>query len=499
MAKKKTLRKRMDAFSVYIPYIDKHGMNSAILSQIISEHAPIRKEIEKCQDRYETEDVPINSRPLVEIPNTTSDNMKRVDQLINNKLNNPFDVDLIDTKIGYFLGHPISYVVEKDSPSHARLSGAVEELLKRENMPDKDTTTGIQTSVAGYGARLVYWSMDNGKQVLRISDVNPAECIFLYHETMSEPAYAIHYYPTVRINDEGARESVTRVEFHDSINTYFYETGGDGYQLVDTQPHYLLNPPLFGFENNNALHGEAKKVLSLIDAYDRTISDANSEVEATRLAILILKNIGMDEDDIQELNKSGALEMWGENSDVKYLTKDVNDAMIEHLLDRLDENIMRFAKSVNFGDEAFAGNISGIAMKFKTMALEHKAIIAEHKFRSALTYQFKLLCAGWSLLNICSPDEYLNIWFGFKRNLPSNLKEEAEIQNLLQGKVSERTRLSLATFVDDVEHEIEAMKADREEFAKQLSDLEDDDEDDVELEDLSAADGDVDETDTDYE
>ncbi|WP_342535723.1 phage portal protein [Lysinibacillus sp. FSL K6-1151] len=470
MDEKLTIRQQMDAFKAYIPYLDDHGINETILAQIINEHKPIRREVEMLQKRYDTTDVPIMKRPIIELP-IASENMKRIDQLINNKLNNAFDADVVDTKVGYFLGHPINYVVEKESLNFKILTTTIDEMRIRENMPAKDTSTGIQTSIAGYGARLVYWSEDNGKQVLRVSNVNPAECIFLYHENMHEPSYSIQYYSTTRIKADGTKMKMQVAEFHDKENTWFFESGSSGFELVDVIPHYLLNPPLFGVENNDALQGEASKILALVDAYDRTMSDANSEVEATRLAILILRNIGMDDEDIQELNKSGALELWGNDSDVKYLTKDVNDSMIEHLLDRLDENITRFAKSVNFNDEAFAGNISGIAMRFKIFALEFKTILAEQRFRSALTYQFKLLCAGWSLLNICSPDDYLKIWFGFKRNLPSNLKEEAEIQSILQGRVSERTRLSLFSQIDDVEAELEAMKQEKTEFQGEFEDL----------------------------
>ncbi|UYB50183.1 phage portal protein (plasmid) [Lysinibacillus capsici] len=468
MDDKQTIRQRMDAFKAYIPFLDEHGINETILIQIINEHEPIKREIEVLQKRYDTTDVPIMERPVLELP-IASENMKRIDQLINNKLNNAFDADVIDTKVGYFLGNPINYVVEKDSPNFEMLTTTIDEMRTRESMPLKDTSTGIQASIAGYGARLVYWSENNGKQVLRVSNVNPAECIFLYHENMHEPSYAIQHYSTTRIKFDGTKMKVQVAEFHDNENTWFFESGTSGYELVDVKPHYLLNPPLFGVENNDALQGEASKILALIDAYDRTMSDANSEVEATRLAILVLRNIGMDEDDIQKLNKAGVFEMWGNDSaDIKYLTKDVNDTMIEHLLDRLDKNITRFSKSVNFNDEAFGGNISGIAMRFKIFALEFKTILSEQRFRSALTYQFKLLCAGWSLLNICNPDDYLKIWFGFKRNLPSNIKEEAEIQSILQGRVSERTRLSLLSFIDDVDAEIEAMKQEKAEFQGEL-------------------------------
>lgn len=469
MNEKSSIRERMDAFKVYIPYIQKHGINESLLMQMINEHKSIREDVIALQKRYDAsaDGVPILNRTP---PNLMLENEKvrRIDQIINNKLNNTFDSDVVDTKVGYFLGNPISYVAEKEN---GLLKQTIESFIVRENISDKDTTLGTKTSIAGYGARLVYWGLDNGRPVLKVANINPAECIFLYDETMSAPMYSIQYYKTKEIRENGEKKDITIVEFHDELNTYFFKDDGDGFELFDIKEHYLQAPPLFGVENNDSLNGEAVKILNLIDAYDRTLSDANSEIEATRLAILILRNIGMDEEDIEEMNKIGLLELFGQDVDVKYLTKEVNDTMIENHLNRLEQNIHKFAKSVNFSDEAFAGNISGIAIKFKTMALEHKSIISEHKFRSALQYQFKLLCAGWSKLGICSPDDYLNIWFGFKRNLPANLLEEAQVTSMLKGLVSERTRLSLLSFVDDVDAELEAMKQDEIEFGNKLPPL----------------------------
>ncbi|MGM7722133.1 phage portal protein [Metabacillus sp. Hm71] len=37
--------------------------------------------------------------------------------------------------------------------------------------------------------------------------------------------------------------------------------------------------------------------------------------------------------------------------------------MIEHHLDRLEKNILRFAKSVDFTDENFSGDSTGVALK----------------------------------------------------------------------------------------------------------------------------------------
>ena len=241
--------------------------------------------------------------------------------------------------------------------------------------------------------------------------------------------------------------------------------------LEDVKRHGVQYNPLFVVENNDELDGEAKKILNLVDAFDRTLSDASNEIEASRLAILILQNIGMDEEDIQKMKASGILEMFGADGKASYLTKDVNDSMIENHLNRLNQNIMRFAKSIDFTDEKFSSNLSGIAILFKTMGLEHKAIVAENKMRSALQYQMKVLCSGWALLGLCDPEDYLKIYFNFKRNLPANRKEEAEIVNILSGQVSQRTLLSYLSTVDDIEAEIEAMQQEREEFNAQLPPL----------------------------
>ena len=132
---------------------------------------------------------------------------------------------------------------------------------------------------------------------------------------------------------------------------------------------------------------------------------------------------------------------------------------------------MRVSKNVDFTSEEFSSQLSGIAVRFKTMALEHKAIIAEQKMRSALQYQFKVMCSAWSKLGICNKEDYLKVFFEFKRNLPDNLKEEAETQQLLKGYVSENTRLGLFSKVDDVEYELEQMKMDGDAFGGTLSEV----------------------------
>ena len=81
-----------------------------------------------------------------------------------------------------------------------------------------------------------------------------------------------------------------------------------------------------------------------------------------------------------------------------------------------------------------------------------------------------MLCSAWQrkgiVFNAKAPEEsYLNIFADFSRNFPLNILEEAQATALLKGMVSEATRLTMLSFVDDPAYEITMMKKEQEEIA----------------------------------
>lgn len=433
-----------------------------ILNDIIEEHEPESKRMIKLYNRYKADlDGPaIFKRETIQYEDfETGGNVRRLDDKVNNRLNNAFDADIVDTKVGYMFGHPISYNVDE---AQAALKQEVETFILRNNSEDIDAEYGKMAAICGQSARLAYVDREG---VERIKNLNPWEAIFI-DDDMNEPAYSLRYY---KDGDD------TQIEFYDADTVYYYKiVSGTTVQFVESKPHMFEYNPLFGLANNAELKGDAEKVLSLIDAYDRTLSDASNEIEQYRLAYLILKGIGADEETLSNLKKNGVFELMDKDDDVKYLTKDINDQMIENHLDRLEDNILRFAKSVNFTDESFAGQASGVAMKYKIMALEAKCITMERKFVSSLRYQFKVLFSAWAKRKGLGKDDYLKVWFGFKRNLPINVLDEAQSTVQLKGNVSEKTRLSLLSFVDDVAFEQKEIEKDYEVFSNRLEPLDED-------------------------
>ncbi|MFJ6415019.1 phage portal protein [Terribacillus saccharophilus] len=437
----------------YLDMLRDKTPDAALIGKIIDDHKADHDRMKGFYQRYKTaiDGVPIFNRTAVEFEDFETGAIKRLDNKVNNTLNNSFDSDIVDTKQGYMFGHPITYQV--DDGSEPGETSALQDMLNKFNLrnhvEDADSEWGKKAAICGYGSRLAYVDTEKNE---RIRNIDPWETVFFGDEGMTEPEFALRYYYGYR--------GQLKAEFYDSKNIYFFDTPENGnFGLQKDQPHLFDYCPLFGLPNNEELMGDAEKVYTLIDAYDRTLSDANNEIEQYRLAYLILKGLGADEETLSRMKKSGAVELFDKDDDVSYLTKDINDALIEHHLDRLENNILRFAKSVNFTDESFAGNITGVAMKFKIMALENKCITMERKMTAALRYQAKVIFSAWrKRKQSIGVDDFLNVWFQFKRNLPVNTVEEATVLSTLQGVVSEKTRLATASFIDDVDFEIKEME-----------------------------------------
>lgn len=425
-------------------------VTSDIIKDLINDHAPTRQRMMDLYERYKAsaEGVPIFSRKVPDY------------EKVNNKLNNDFFSEIIDTKVGYFMGKPIVYSVDRDAPGSEVIDERIQDFNIQNNVEDLDSETAKMAAICGLGARLLYIDRDGNERMMNLP---PWECIFVYDRSINEPQYALRYYK-VKVQEGDTFQDRNRVEWYDPENVTFFIENADGdYVLDDTEPqnpmpHMFDGIPLIAFLNNEEQQGDVEKTLSLIDAYDRALSDVNSEIEAFRLAYMIFYGFNPEPEDIEKAKQTGAFGVTDPESGAKieFLTKQMNDTIIENHLNRLEQNILRFAKSVNFGDEQFAGNLSGVAMKFKLFALESKCTTAERKFTAALRQQFKILTSAWAKKGIAV--DYKDIWFQFKRNFPLNLLDEAQTSATLKGLVSEQTRLSLLSFIDDPQWEIEQME-----------------------------------------
>ena len=101
-------------------------------------------------------------------------------------------------------------------------------------------------------------------------------------------------------------------------------------------------------------------------------------------------------------------------------------------------------------DENFANNVSGVAMRYKLLGLENVCAIKERKFKRGLQNRLWLIS---NILNIKTGTALQDIKITFKRNIPSNELEVANMINNLRGLVSNETLISQLSFIENAQEE----------------------------------------------
>lgn len=433
----------------YTRAIRENGITVELLNKIITKHQQNAEYNKRLYHRYKTlgASVPIFTRE----PRFEEDG-----KAINNKVNNDFFSEIVDIKVGYFAGKPIGYSYSASVEAEATTGGelatdlankALTDFTVRNNMYDVDMETTKFATICGYAGRLMYIDADGNERVMATP---PYETIILSETEISEPEFAIRYYKVVDTNDNESYAA----EFYDGhMITYF--KGNIGSMVLDEsqpqKPHMFDYCPLQGIANNRELLGDAEKVQELIDAYDRVVSDSSNEIEAFANAYMVYKNVQIDDEEIEKAQKSGSIKFFsgGQDGDVYFLTKNINDSFVQNFLNRLEDNIYRFSKTPNLGDQAFSQS-TGVALKFKLTGLETKCGMFEAKMQSAGTYMFKVLASSLNKKRIAF--DPLQVVMDFKRNFPLDLLSEAQTASALIGAgLPKRIAFGQLSFVDDVE------------------------------------------------
>lgn len=441
-------------YSAFITEIDQNGLTLELLYKIISRHKGNSHYNEELYKRYRGDDgaIPITKRV----------SRFKEDNPINNKVSNDFFGEIIDFKTGYFAGKPISYSYSDTEESEETTGGAaavdtatkaLTDFTTRNNMHGVDMEVTKLASICGYAGRLFYIDPEGNERVM---PVNPFETIILSDTDITEPKYAIRYFRTRSVNNKVSWV----VEFYDSL----YVTTYTGYltqlEEIDCRPHMFDFCPLQGIANNKELIGDAEKVLSLIDDYDKVLSDNSNEVEAFVHAYLIFENLPMNPQILKEGQKAGAFSFKSTGTHegkAYFLTKNINDAFTEHHLQRLEDNIYRFSKTPNLNDDTF-GNASGVSLKFKLHGLETKCGMFETKMTDAAQYMFKVLASAWNKKRI--PFDPLQIAMEFTRNFPLDLENEAQTAKILKELgLPDKFVFSQLSSIDDVDYIIGLIEA----------------------------------------
>jgi len=362
----------------------------------------------------------------------------------NNRIVHSYGNYITDTITGYFMGQPISYM-PKDTEFEAMVD-AMREIFEYNDEQGENVELAKESSKVGVSYELHYVDNDGNP---RFKIVDSVRAIPIYDNTLEENLiYFIRYY-----NDDLLDMSKRTIEVYDAatMTTYFQE--GETLSFIDVVPHAYGMVPVSVFYNNAEELGDYELVLTLIDAYDKLSSDAVNDFENFADAYLKLSGMmGTQSEDVAAMKENKVL-ILPEGGQAEWLIKQINDTYFQNTMSGIDQDIHKFSKVPNLMDEAFGNNLSGIAIKYKLMGLENKVAVKEAYFKKGLQRRIELLANIMRLFG--NEMSYLGVDIVFKRNIPVNEVEAAQLVQAIYGIVSDETALAQLPFVGDPTAEIE--------------------------------------------
>lgn len=347
---------------------------------------------------------------------------------------------ITDTMNGFFIGIPI-----KTTCDDADVARYLEFLDQYNDQDDNNAELSKICSIYGRGYEMYYVDEESN---VGITYLTPMEAFIIYDESIVErPLFFVHYY---RDSDHIERGSWSdgRIVQH-FVNRGSYQWTGD------PSLHHFADVPATEFIENDERMGIFESVLPMIDAYNKALSEKANDVDYFADAYLKILGAKLEPEDLDNLRSRRIINFDGDGVSqliVDFLQKPDGDATQEHLIDRLERLIYQISMVANISDENF-GASSGIALKYKLLAMSNLAKTKERKFTSGMNRRYKVIFSNPA--SGMKADAWVGIKYQFTQNYPANILEESQIAGNLSGITSQETQLKILSIVDNVPEELD--------------------------------------------
>ena len=353
---------------------------------------------------------------------------------------------IVDTYNGFFLGIPPKITLDNKGDNDK-----LQQWNDTNSLQDKLNEISKQADI--YGRSLAFVYQDEEAQT-KIAFSAPDEAFMVYDNTVArKPLAFVRYWTDNRSTLNGM------IYYADEVRSFV------GNELTDSEPNPFGMVPAVEFYDNEERQGVFDNVKTLVNALDRVMSQKANQVEYFDNAYLKILGVDLDQDgdgkpdaDLIGNQMIYSPDADATNATVDFISKPDGDNMQEHIIDRLVSMIYQISMVANLNDEAFAGNSSGVALKYKLLPMVNMAANKERKFTEALRSLYRIVFSVGTILNDQQKDAWQDLNFQFKRNLPANLADEAQTASTLMGITSHETALSTLSFVDDPKTEMQRIQ-----------------------------------------
>lgn len=404
-----------------------------LLNKFIAEHArQIRLREAILKDAYETK------YDILDITKYPKKDYWKPD----NRLAVNFAKRLTDTFVGFFAGIPAQISADNET-----INKYVQLVNTYNDIDDHDAELSKLTDEYGRAYEMLYVDEDGA---IGITHVSPIDAFMVYDDSVLERKRA---FVRIYVDDKGNTEGSVSTEDwvrHFALSPTLRWTD-------DEKIHGFDGVPAVEYRQNEERIGLYEPVMSLINAYNKALSEKGNDVDYFADAYLKILGAMLDENTVKNIRENRIINFKGTNADkliVEFMEKPNGDETQEHFLDRLERLIFEITGVPNISDENF-GTSSGIAIKYKMTPMSNLGLTKARKFKAGFNERYRLIFSN--PINSMGADDWLDIDYVFIQNFPANLLEESQIAQNLTGVISKETQMKVLSIVDDPKAEVKKL------------------------------------------
>ena len=411
-------------------------MNSDLLYELIQAHKEyVRKDSKPLQDAYE------NKYEIFYQP-------AKPDYKPDNRIAVNYAKYITDTFNGFFIGIPVKVTSQDET-----VQAYIDTLNDLNDVDNNNAEISKLTDISGCSYEMYYNKEDGETGITYLSDL---EAFMVTDDSILErPMYFVRYYEDANGVEHGS--------FSDSeVVQHFYLKNGVYYW--DQEPHYhgFSYVPAVEYVANTERMGLFESAMPAINAYNKALSEKANDIDYFADAYLKILGAHLDEEDTIHIRSSRVINFDGDTDklpEVAFMEKPSDDASQEHLLDRLKTDIFLTSMVANISDENFAGQSSGVALRYKLEAMSNLFTSKARRFTSSMRDRYRIIFSSpVAQQHGVSKDAWAGIDIKFTANYPANLENEAEVAKNLEGIVSKETQLKVLSIVDNMADELDRLE-----------------------------------------
>lgn len=299
-----------------------------------------------------------------------------INKIVENRAN-----EIVNFKVGYYVGEPIQYTSKKDDDKHLEEMQRFNDYMYANNKASQDQDVVEWQMVGGLANRLI---LPNNVASMReykpfnLFTLDPRDSFVVKSvETDHRPMMGVKYYVDKDLNDKMIKHFTCYTE------KQVFEI--DGGIISSVHPNPLKRIPIIEYPANNTRMGAFEVVLSLLDMLNKIDSNAMDGIEQTVQAFIKFINCEIDKDQFEEFKQMGAIMVSstdGRQADVDVVTTNLDQNQTKVTKDDIYNAILEICgMPAHSGGASTSDTGAAVILRDGYALAESRAKIFENEFK----------------------------------------------------------------------------------------------------------------------